>query len=379
MERNERKQQLADVADEQETQAPTRQRRAATPQSRQRRPRPNSSPTDSGADPFDPSTSVPSSASLASMLDTMPQTPAMSSNSSSSTAQPSNLNGSSSRALARRPGASLPTQTAQPGSRLPARTTEKILSESGVTILPAKRPTQVSRALERITTPAPSPRRTPWISTRAVIAFTLVITILVVALGLNTRQGSPQTVISTPPPSGSGPFTASVNSVLIQAPAPTASPAPTNNNNGGTSNYASLLQPCQQKYQFIPNITQWSVPPGCYSYIYIPNPANYVSRPGFGWCNWWVRVTHPNHPDITENTAYPRSLVPAVGAPIFFDGGEQGADPSGHWAVTVAISPDHYWVLISEMNFAWRGGGFGRIDYRYIHVSPHVHFVYIFS
>jgi hypothetical protein len=28
------------------------------------------------------------------------------------------------------------------------------------------------------------------------------------------------------------------------------------------------------------------------------------------------------------------------------------------------------------MNFAWRGGGFGRIDYRYIHVSPHVHFLY---
>ena len=130
---------------------------------------------------------------------------------------------------------------------------------------------------------------------------------------------------------------------------------------------------------FQPTITQWSVPPGCYANIYVPNQANYVQAPGFGWCNWWVRVTHPNHPDITESLAYPRGSTPEVGAPIFFDGNEQGATSDGHWAVTVAIAPDHYWVLISEMNFAWRGAGWGKIDYRYIHISPGVHFVYIFS
>jgi len=341
------------------------------------------------------------------MLDTMPQTPAVSSPGGVRSAprrraaklaappatadlpdlspapdgddhddQQDDLGVAPTRALARQTSGRLPTQTSQPEGRLPAQSLGRAAGESGVTIVPARQ-TAVSRAGLRA--PAPEPRHAPWISTRAIVAFTLVITILVVALGFNTRGGSPQLVFSTPPPSGSGPFSASVNSVIVQIPAPTATPLDNGSGGSGSSDYSSLLQPCQQRYQFIPNISQWSVPPGCYSYIYIPNPANYVSRPGFGWCNWWVRVTHPNHPDITENTAYPRSLVPAVGAPIFFDGGEQGADPAGHWAVTVAVSPDHYWVLISEMNFAWRGGGFGRIDYRYIHVSPHVHFVYVFS
>ena len=130
---------------------------------------------------------------------------------------------------------------------------------------------------------------------------------------------------------------------------------------------------------FLPTITQWSVPPGCYSNIYEPNPANYVQRPGFGWCNWWVRVTHPSHPDITESLAYTRSTNPVAGASIFFDGNEQGSSSDGHWAVAVAVAPDHYWVLISEMNFEWRGAGWGKLDYRYVHVSPHVHFVDIFS
>jgi hypothetical protein len=175
-----------------------------------------------------------------------------------------------------------------------------------------------------------------------------------------------------PPPSGQGPWDASVASVIVVPPPP---PKP----KVRTEAPVFAIQPCQASYKFLPTISQWAVPPGCYSYIYKPNPANYVSRPGFGYCNWWVRVTHPNHPDITENTSYPRGTKPMAGAPIFFDGGEQGAESIGHWAVAVAIAPDNYWVLISEMNFAWRGAGFGRIDYRYVHVSPHVHFVYILN
>lgn len=175
-----------------------------------------------------------------------------------------------------------------------------------------------------------------------------------------------------PPPSGQGPWDASVASIVVVPPPP---PKP----KVQTEAPVFAIQPCQASYKFLPTISQWAVPPGCYSYIYKPNPANYVSRPGFGYCNWWVRVTHPNHPDITENTSYPRGTKPMAGAPIFFDGGEQGAESIGHWAVAVAIAPGGYWVLISEMNFAWRGAGFGRIDYRYIHVSPHVHFVYILN
>jgi hypothetical protein len=135
------------------------------------------------------------------------------------------------------------------------------------------------------------------------------------------------------------------------------------------------MEPCQDSYQFVPNITNWTVPPGCYANIYVPNPSNYVQAASWGYCNWWIEVTHPQAPDITYGP-YPRGLTPVAGAAIYFDGGEQGADSAGHFAEAVAVSPDGYWVLISEMNFAWRGGGFGKIDYRYIHVSPHVHFMY---
>lgn len=197
--------------------------------------------------------------------------------------------------------------------------------------------------------------------------------------------------ISVPPPSGRGPVTATIG-VVLAAPPPLAvhssqavsSPAQytttttkTTSTGGSVSAQGNLgMEPCHDSVMFVPNISQWSTPPGCYANVYIPNTANYPSRPGFGYCNWWVRVTHAGHYDITENTSYPRGTTPVAGAAIFFDPFEQGAGSDGHWAEAVAVAPDHYWVLISEMNFAWRGAGFGRIEYRYIHVSPHVHFVY---
>ena len=134
--------------------------------------------------------------------------------------------------------------------------------------------------------------------------------------------------------------------------------------------------PCVGPVLFPAKIDTWTVPAGCYGLIYTPNPANYVSRPGFGYCNWWVRVMDSGHPDITENTSYPRGSMPRVGAAVYFDGGVQGADPAGHWARVEAIAPDGYWMLISEMNFAWRGGGFGRVDYRFAHTGPGVTFIY---
>jgi len=34
------------------------------------------------------------------------------------------------------------------------------------------------------------------------------------------------------------------------------------------------------------------------------------------------------------------------------------------------------WFLISEMNFYWNGGGWGRVDYRYAHSGWGVSFIY---
>ena len=135
-------------------------------------------------------------------------------------------------------------------------------------------------------------------------------------------------------------------------------------------------QPCHSSQMFVPNISQWTVPPSCYANVYTPNPANYVYRSSFGWCNWWPEVLHPGQPDILWGKGYVRSAVPTPGAAVFFAGGVQGASSAGHFAQVVAVAPDRYWVLVTEMNFHWRGAGFGRVNYRYIHVGPGVTFIH---
>lgn len=135
------------------------------------------------------------------------------------------------------------------------------------------------------------------------------------------------------------------------------------------------LEPCQSQNYWLPVITQWAVPPGCYGNVYTPNPANYPYRPTWGWCNWWPEETHP-HLQGDAALLLPKHHTPIVGATVWFDPYEQGASGDGHFAELVAINPDGYWLLISEMNNNWRGAGWGRIDYRYIHVSPGIDYMY---
>ena len=42
----------------------------------------------------------------------------------------------------------------------------------------------------------------------------------------------------------------------------------------------------------------------------------------------------------------------------------------------VAVPPGGYWFLISEMNFTWRGAGWQKVEYRYVHTGPGVSFIY---
>jgi surface antigen len=72
----------------------------------------------------------------------------------------------------------------------------------------------------------------------------------------------------------------------------------------------------------------------------------------------------------------PKHATPIVGAIAWLAVGEQGASAAGHYAEVVAINPDGYWLLVSEMNDNWRGAGFGLVNYRYIHTSPNVWFLY---
>lgn len=195
------------------------------------------------------------------------------------------------------------------------------------------------------------------------------------------------TINGTPQPSGHGPLTASIG-VIVAIPPPQSQHSSQNNAAGGSYSNGptysgnltvyglTSIQPCHDSYQFVPNISQWTTPPGCYAYIFRPNPANYPARASWGWCNWWVEESHPQDPNVTGNTRYARGTTPVANAAVFIDGGEQGASSEGHWVESIAVSPGGYWVLIAEMNFAWRGAGWGLVDYRYIHVSPHVHFLY---
>ncbi len=166
----------------------------------------------------------------------------------------------------------------------------------------------------------------------------------------------------------------------LSAPATLAAPAQSAHSANAASLQASARysgsdtqgQPCQgQTVQWPASISQWTVPLGCFGGVFHINPNNYVYRPGFGWCNWWPEVLNPNDPDVLNDANISH---PIPGAIVFFSPGVQGAGSSGHWAQVVAVSPGGYWVLITEMNFYWRGAGWQKVNYRFIHVGSGVQF-----
>jgi hypothetical protein len=134
-------------------------------------------------------------------------------------------------------------------------------------------------------------------------------------------------------------------------------------------------EPCHSTVYFNGVPSLWAVPPSCYGGVYSINPANYVYRPGFGWCNWWPEVMNPSRPDLLWGR-YARGPTPRPGATVVFAPGVQGASAGGHYGRVVAIYPGGGWILISEMNFYWRGAGWGKVNYRYVHLGPGLNFIY---
>ncbi|HEX6543801.1 MAG TPA: hypothetical protein VF040_18745 [Ktedonobacterales bacterium] len=170
----------------------------------------------------------------------------------------------------------------------------------------------------------------------------------------------------------------SISRAVSVALQPTASSGQLSNQVAHTNQLPNTIgQPCHDSTMFVPNITVWTVPPGCYATIYTPDRSQYSAPSTFGYCNWWVEALHPKQQDILYGKEYVRTTSPVVGAAIWFPPNVQGASSAGHWAQVVAIAPDHYWMLITEMNFGWRGGGFGKVDYRYAHVDPAAGIVFV--
>jgi surface antigen len=106
----------------------------------------------------------------------------------------------------------------------------------------------------------------------------------------------------------------------------------------------------------------------------------------FGVCTWYAWYRNQNLPllQLGNAAAWPAnarrfglrvSSQPVVGAAVAFSPGVQGASAGGHAAVVEQLLSGG-WLEISEMNFYWNGGGWGRVDYRYVHVGPGVSFIF---
>ncbi|HEX9056865.1 MAG TPA: hypothetical protein VF818_04970 [Ktedonobacterales bacterium] len=119
-----------------------------------------------------------------------------------------------------------------------------------------------------------------------------------------------------------------------------------------------------------------AIPPGCYGGVFSINPRNYVYRPYFGVCNWWPEVLRPDEPTLPYDSRLPHHSTPRAGGTVHYAPGDHGAGSTGHWGHVESISPDGRWILTSEMNMYWRGGGFGRVIYRYVNIDSGMYFIW---
>jgi surface antigen len=105
---------------------------------------------------------------------------------------------------------------------------------------------------------------------------------------------------------------------------------------------------------------------------------------GFGYCTWYPWYRNHNLAGLGmaanwANAARARGMAvgsaPVAGAAVVFQPGVQGAGGGGHVSHVEAVYGNG-WFLVSEMNFYWNGGGWGRVSFRYAHAGAGVSFIY---
>ncbi|HEY7022945.1 MAG TPA: CHAP domain-containing protein [Ktedonobacterales bacterium] len=130
-------------------------------------------------------------------------------------------------------------------------------------------------------------------------------------------------------------------------------------------------------------ISQWAIPPGYHSYA-MGDFAGDPNHAYFGVCTWyaWDRrkdrgllVAAYRWTSTARARGIPTGSAPAAGATAVFQPGVQGAGGGGHVAHVERVLGGG-WFLVSEMNFYFNGGGWGRVSYRYAHSGSGVSFVY---
>lgn len=106
----------------------------------------------------------------------------------------------------------------------------------------------------------------------------------------------------------------------------------------------------------------------------------------FGQCTWWSHHKRPdenfynfgdawNWANAARAAGYTVTSYPVANATVVFAPGVEEAGGIGHVAHVEQVLSGG-WILISEMNFAGNGGGWGRVDYRYITPAPGVWFIH---
>lgn len=106
----------------------------------------------------------------------------------------------------------------------------------------------------------------------------------------------------------------------------------------------------------------------------------------YGVCTWYAWDRHQNEPLMRLGNAanWPANAAgaglsvgstPVAGATVIFEPGVEGAGGGGHAAHVEQVLGGG-WFIISEMNFYWNGGGWGRVDWRYAYAAPGVSFIY---
>jgi hypothetical protein len=132
-------------------------------------------------------------------------------------------------------------------------------------------------------------------------------------------------------------------------------------------------------------ISQWAIPPGHPAWS-LGDFAGDIYASAYGGCTWWAWYRHRNLPVLQLGMAstwasraralgLPVGTSAAAGATVVFAPGVQGAGSDGHVGVVESVLGNG-WFLLSEMNFYFNGGGWGRISYRYAHVGAGVSFIY---
>jgi surface antigen len=212
----------------------------------------------------------------------------------------------------------------------------------------------------------------------SVVALLVLLSIAAGAVGARLGAGPDQQAIATPTPlPPSNPQAIAMN---VATPTPTATPKP---------------QPTKPPVPTLPPGPPYSTdgpysnstpPPGYASFApKEPSPDPYAGA--WGQCVWWAQYKRPDENFIglgdAKNWAngarargYTVTQLPVDNATVVFMPGIQGASSSAGHVSHVEEILTGGWVLVSEMNFAFNGGGWARVDYRYIHVGTGVYFIH---